>query len=65
VMSTISKSGVCFYLSSGTALSRANYNHRYSDDLEFFVNDNENKVQMKEVFSGPKMPRHFSFKGPL
>ncbi len=28
-----------FYLTGGTALSRGYYNHRYSDDLDFFVND--------------------------
>jgi len=28
-----------FFLTGGTALSRAFYNHRYSDDLDFFVND--------------------------
>ena len=39
VMSTISKCGVRFFLTGGTALSRAYYNHRYSDDLDFFVND--------------------------
>ena len=27
-----------FYLTGGTALSRAYYQHRYSDDLDFFVN---------------------------
>jgi hypothetical protein len=27
-----------FYLTGGTALSRAYFNHRYSDDLDFFVN---------------------------
>ena len=27
-----------FYLTGGTALSRAYYHHRYSDDLDFFVN---------------------------
>lgn len=27
-----------FYLSGGTALSRFYYNHRYSDDLDFFLN---------------------------
>jgi len=50
-MNTISKSGVRFFLTGGTALSRAYYNHRYSDDLDFFVNDDENySVQVKEVF---------------
>jgi len=29
-----------FYLTGGTALSRAYYSHRYSDDLDFFVNSN-------------------------
>lgn len=28
-----------FFLTGGTALSRAYYCHRYSDDLDFFVND--------------------------
>lgn len=27
-----------FYLTGGTALSRCYFNHRYSDDLDFFVN---------------------------
>lgn len=27
-----------FYLTGGTALSRVYLNHRYSDDLDFFVN---------------------------
>ena len=28
-----------FFLTGGTALSRAYYSHRYSDDLDFFVNN--------------------------
>ncbi|MBI5196577.1 MAG: nucleotidyl transferase AbiEii/AbiGii toxin family protein [Nitrospirae bacterium] len=28
-----------FYLTGGTTLSRGYYNHRYSDDLDYFVND--------------------------
>lgn len=28
-----------FYLTGGTALSRFYFNHRYSDDLDFFVNE--------------------------
>lgn len=28
-----------FYLTGGTALSRCYFHHRYSDDLDFFVND--------------------------
>jgi hypothetical protein len=34
----ISKCGTRFFLTGGTALSRAYYHHRYSDDLDF-VND--------------------------
>jgi len=50
-MNTISKCGVRFFLTGGTALSRAYYNHRYSDDLDFFVNDDVNySEQVKEVF---------------
>lgn len=51
VMNTISKCGVRFYLTGGTALSRAYYNHRYSDDLDFFVNnDDDYSAQVDEVF---------------
>lgn len=31
-----------FYLTGGTALSRAHLHHRYSDDLDFFVNQDAN-----------------------
>jgi hypothetical protein len=31
-----------FYLTGGTALSRGYLNHRFSDDLDFFVNDDAN-----------------------
>ena len=31
--------GSPFYLTGGTALSRGYFNHRYSDDLDFFIND--------------------------
>lgn len=30
-----------FYLTGGTALSRFYFNHRFSDDLDLFVNDND------------------------
>ena len=57
VMSTLSKSGLGFYLTGGTALSRAYFNHRYSDDLDFFINDaldyqsqvNEALAKLKEA----------------
>jgi predicted nucleotidyltransferase component of viral defense system len=31
-----------FYLTGGTALGRCYLKHRYSDDIDFFVNDNDN-----------------------
>ena len=37
VMNILSQSGTDFFLTGGTALSRAYYNHRYSDDLDFFL----------------------------
>jgi predicted nucleotidyltransferase component of viral defense system len=50
-MNTISKCGARFFLTGGTALSRAYYNHRYSDDLDFFLNDDDDySAQVKEVF---------------
>ena len=39
VLETVGKLPVGFYLTGGTALSRAYLHHRYSDDLDFFVNN--------------------------
>ena len=38
IMKIIQKQEVEFYLTGGTALSRCYLNHRYSDDLDFFIN---------------------------
>ena len=38
IMKIIQRQGVHFYLTGGTALSRCYLNHRYSDDLDFFIN---------------------------
>jgi hypothetical protein len=38
ILSLIQKSNVPFYLTGGTALSRHYLHHRYSDDLDLFVN---------------------------
>ena len=52
VMNTISKCGVRFFLTGGTALSRAYYNHRYSDDLDFFINQSQTfDEQLDKVFA--------------
>jgi hypothetical protein len=40
VLLVIGNTQTGFYLSGGTASSRGYLNHRYSDDLDFFVNDN-------------------------
>lgn len=40
ILAIINQLEVDFYLSGGTALSRCYLHHRYSDDLDFFVNDN-------------------------
>ena len=39
VLKVINATDTQFYLTGGTALSRGYINHRYSDDLDFFVND--------------------------
>jgi len=38
----LNRSGSDFFLTGGTALSRAYYHHRYSDDLDFFVTNCSN-----------------------
>ncbi|NWF76317.1 MAG: nucleotidyl transferase AbiEii/AbiGii toxin family protein [Nitrospirae bacterium] len=38
-----------FYLTGDTALSRGYYNHRYSDDLDFFVNDHAEFRRISET----------------
>ncbi|MCL5029610.1 MAG: nucleotidyl transferase AbiEii/AbiGii toxin family protein [Bacteroidetes bacterium] len=39
-----------FYLTGGTALSRCYFEHRYSDDLDLFVNNDNNFGQYTETF---------------
>ena len=39
-----------FYLTGGTALSRFYLNHRYSDDLDFFVNNHPKFKENAEAF---------------
>jgi len=52
VMNIISHCGTDFFLTGGTALSRAYYNHRYSDDLDFFVNNSQTyDEQLDMVFA--------------
>jgi len=52
VLSIISRSDTDFFLTGGTALSRAYYNHRYSDDLDFFLNKSQTyDEQMEKVLA--------------
>jgi hypothetical protein len=41
VLNIVKKSGTPFYLTGGTALSRGYFRHRYSDDLDLFVNQDD------------------------
>ncbi|MCL1945851.1 MAG: nucleotidyl transferase AbiEii/AbiGii toxin family protein [Chitinivibrionia bacterium] len=51
-MNIVSRCNAHFYLTGGTALSRAYYNHRYSDDLDFFVNSDDSFLaQVEEIIA--------------
>ncbi|MEI8132037.1 MAG: nucleotidyl transferase AbiEii/AbiGii toxin family protein [Leptolinea sp.] len=41
VLNVVKDTDTLFYLTGGTALSRGYLNHRFSDDLDFFVNDDD------------------------
>jgi predicted nucleotidyltransferase component of viral defense system len=53
-----------FYLTGGTALSRGYYHHRYSDDLDYFVNNSpefqriaeEVIIKLTGIFNDIKIP---------
>ena len=52
VLNTLNQSGTDFFLTGGTALSRAYYNHRYSDDLDFFLNNSQTyDEQLDKIFA--------------
>ncbi|OFX59863.1 MAG: hypothetical protein A2046_01985 [Bacteroidetes bacterium GWA2_30_7] len=40
-----------FYLTGGTALSRFYFNHRFSDDLDFFINNDANFKDYIKLFA--------------
>lgn len=55
VMTALNGAGTRFYLTGGTVLSRCYFHHRYSDDLDFFVNDDSQFGQyMISVYSALK-----------
>jgi len=52
ILAVIQDLSVDFYLTGGTALSRCYLHHRYSDDLDFFVNEHPDfKNQCQRVIS--------------
>jgi len=48
-----------FYLTGGTALGRFYLNHRYSEDLDFFVNADP-EFKEKHILIGKKLRDEFS-----
>ncbi len=61
ILTIISKLPVDFYLTGGTALSRCYLNHRYSEDLDFFVNDAKNFKEQVEVILGKLTGRKIQY----
>ncbi|MCX8092833.1 MAG: nucleotidyl transferase AbiEii/AbiGii toxin family protein [Candidatus Goldbacteria bacterium] len=52
IFNIIDKLNTPFYLTGGTALSRFYFNHRYSDYLDFFVNDSPEFIDLyKKIFT--------------
>ena len=45
ILDIVKRSGTPFYLTGGTALSRGRYGHRYSEDLDLFV-DNDSSYSV-------------------
>lgn len=58
VLEAFSEVNTSFYLTGGTALSRAYLHHRFSDDLDFFVNDDASFKQQTETII-----QHFKERG--
>ena len=58
ILRLVQSSNVDFYLTGGTALSRNYLQHRYSDDLDFFVNHHpEFRNQCKRVIDTLKQTK--------
>jgi hypothetical protein len=60
VLASLKRIDTDFFLTGGTALSRAYYGHRYSDDLDFFVNSCKNfDTQVELVFKTLRADGYF------
>lgn len=59
ILNVVEKLGLDFYLTGGAALSRCYLQHRYSDDLDFFVNDHQRfKEQSRQAIDALKRHWH-------
>lgn len=61
VLESIDKLKTPFYLTGGTALSRCYFDYRYSDDLDFFVNDESSFVNISNKVVG-QLDKQFQVK---
>lgn len=63
-LAVLARVPVPFYLTGGTALSRGYYHHRYSDDLDFFVNrDDQFSRYIEKIIN--ELDKHFEIKVDL
>ncbi|MDM8548967.1 nucleotidyl transferase AbiEii/AbiGii toxin family protein [Desulfobacterales bacterium HSG2] len=52
VLNIVKKLNIPFYLTGGTALGRGYFHHRYSDDLDLFVNQDQNySLYVRQIFA--------------
>ncbi|OFX28617.1 MAG: hypothetical protein A2033_16365 [Bacteroidetes bacterium GWA2_31_9] len=50
ILAIVQNLNIDFYLTGGTALSRFYFNHRFSDDLDFFINNDSNFKEKVRLF---------------
>ena len=62
ILSLINQSDLPFYLTGGTALSRHYLHHRYSDDLDLFVNKHPDFRSLVEAIEQVFRDNHVSYK---
>ncbi len=61
ILALVSKLGLPFYLTGGTALSRHFLQHRYSDDLDLFVNGHPNFRELVAALESEFKSKQLSF----
>ena len=65
VLNIVGSLPVDFYLSGGTALSRVHLNHRFSDDLDFFLNYSKNFGKQVQSIVDSFKEKQFNFEIPV